>query len=51
VVSQSNAKGDSGGGSLTCSCYFSPSIVTVSHIREMIDQGYFAEGGALAPGE
>jgi hypothetical protein len=49
--SQSNAKGDSSGGSLTCSCYFSPSIVTVSRIREMIDQGYFAEGGALAPGE
>jgi hypothetical protein len=26
-------------------------MVTVRHIREMIDQGYFAEGSAYAPGE
>jgi hypothetical protein len=49
--SQSNAKGDSDGGSCTHSCNFSPSTITVSRMREMIEQGYFAEAGARAPGE
>jgi hypothetical protein len=51
--SQSNAKGDSHGGSCAYSWYFGPSIVTVSriHIREMIDQGYLTERGARALGE
>jgi hypothetical protein len=48
VSSQSHAEGNSDGGSRICSCYFGPSTIIVSCIREMIDQGYFAEGGACA---
>jgi hypothetical protein len=51
VGSQSNAEDDSGGGSCTRSCNFDLSTVTVSRIRDMIDHGYFAEGGAHTPGE
>jgi hypothetical protein len=49
--SQSHVKGESNGGSRTHSYYFGPSTLTVSHIREMMDQGYFAECGARVPGE
>jgi hypothetical protein len=49
--SQSNVEGDCDGGSRTHSCYFGPSTVTITRIWEMIDQGYFTEGGARTPGE
>jgi hypothetical protein len=45
------AEGDSDEGFRTRCYYFGPLTVTVSHIREMIDHGYFAEGGAHASGE
>jgi hypothetical protein len=51
AVYQSNVEGESDRGSHNCSCYFGPSTVTVSGIREMSDQGYFIKGGARAPGE
>jgi hypothetical protein len=49
--SQSNAKGDSNGGSHTRNYYFSPMTVIVSRIQKMIDQRYFTEGGSRASGE
>jgi hypothetical protein len=49
--SQSHAEGESDGGSHTRNCYFGPSTVTMSRIHEMMDQGYFVEGGARVPGE
>jgi hypothetical protein len=49
--SQSHAEGESDGGSHTRNCYFGPSTVTMSRIHEMMDQGYFVEGGAHVPGE
>jgi hypothetical protein len=45
VGSQSNAEGDSDGGSHTRSYYFGTLMVTVSHIREMMERAYFVEGG------
>jgi hypothetical protein len=42
--SHSRARDNSDEGSRTQSYYFRPSMITVSHIREMIDRGYFAEG-------
>jgi hypothetical protein len=44
--SHNRAEGDSDKGSRTHSYYFGPSTVTVSHVWEMIDCGYFTEGGA-----
>jgi hypothetical protein len=51
TCSQSNAEGDSDAGSPTRSCYLGPSTMTISRVQEMIDQGYFTEGGAHASGE
>jgi hypothetical protein len=45
------SEGESDAGSHTCSYYFGPSIVTMTQNDEMMDQGYFTEGGARAPGE
>jgi hypothetical protein len=50
-VGTQSHEGESDGGSHTRGCYFGPSTVTVSRIRDMMDQGYFTEGGARAPGE
>jgi hypothetical protein len=47
--SQSNAEGDSVGGSQKYN--FGPSMVIVSRIQELVERGYFAEGGARASGE
>jgi hypothetical protein len=47
----SGAGADIDEGSRMCSYYFSPSMVTVSRIKEMIDRGYFTEGMAHMPGE
>jgi hypothetical protein len=49
--SDNRAEGDSDEGSRTYSYYFGPSMVTITRIREMIDHGYFAEGGAHASGK
>jgi hypothetical protein len=49
--SDNSAEGDSDEGSRTYSYYFGPSMVTITRIREMIDHGYFAEGGAHASGK
>jgi hypothetical protein len=51
VSSHSRAKGDSNEGSHTHSYCFGPSTVTIGHIREMIDHGYFAKGSARGLGE
>jgi hypothetical protein len=45
------SEGESDAGSHTRSYYFGPSTVTVTQNHEMLDQGYFTEGGAHAPGE
>jgi hypothetical protein len=47
--SRSNAEGNSDRGSYSYN--FSPLMVTVSRIRELIEQGYFDEGGAHTPRE
>jgi hypothetical protein len=49
--SHCQAGGDSDKGSSMRSYYFGPSMLTISHIKEMIDHGYFAEGAACVPGE
>jgi hypothetical protein len=51
VGSHSRAGVDTDEGSRTRSYYFGPSTVTVSHIREMIVNGYFAEGMGHEPRE
>jgi hypothetical protein len=51
VGSYSEAGGDVDEGSRMQSYVFGPSTMTVSHIRGMIDNGYFAEGMAREPGE
>jgi hypothetical protein len=45
------SEGESDTGSHTRSYYFGPSTVTVTQNHEMLDQGYFTESGAHAPGE
>jgi hypothetical protein len=45
------SEGESDAGSHTHSYYFGPSIVTMTQNDEMMDQGYFTEGGARAPEE
>jgi hypothetical protein len=42
--SHSGASGDMDDGSRTWSYFFGPSTMTVSRIRGMINNGYFAEG-------
>jgi hypothetical protein len=49
--SHSGAGDNSDEGSRTRSYYFGPSMITVSHIREMIDHGYFVEGMGRVPTE
>jgi hypothetical protein len=49
--SDNRAEGDSDEGSRTYSYYFGPLMVTITRIREMIDHGYFAKGGAHASGK
>jgi hypothetical protein len=46
-----HAQGDSDEGSRTHSYYFRPSTVTISGVQEIIDRGYFTEGGARVLGE